>query len=205
MTKKTKFKSLIEGIESSNKKFERASQANKIVMIAKDVISLLAIKKLCVKHGSYLLLKTKPEDVGHQVSDILKMPSLPTCEVCAIGGVMFAATLRLNDVKLDHSKHIVYYNSPFKNTATLMSKRASSIFTDELLEHMEFAFEDGYYGYGKRPKGEARFKSIYLNLIKNKGKKFTAYANYNVEVYNSYDNELLVNKYKKSSIIHKVK
>ena len=159
-------------------------------MVCKDVISMLDLKRLRAVHGEYVNINggddgaLLPAAVGEacQLSDLLKLPNLPACNVCAIGAGMVVATLRLNKVKvgkgdlrwgLDASYD---YSSGPGNGGGLgggMSSRARDVFPARLLELMEDAFESGSFHYGRLKVGENRLRAIYQNLINNKGKKLT--------------------------------
>lgn len=194
-----KFVELVSSIEKSNRAFKKASPSKKIVMVARDVIALIKLERLEVKHGVYVIMsgidKFSPET---QVQDIIKMPTLPACQVCAIGGAMVAATLRLNQVQVgdivaEHTSSIgVFFNysSPdfqYDNAECGMSNRATDIFPHRLLREMEDAFERGYYGYDFFSYAKDRLIAIYQNLIDNEGKKFTEYREPNVD-YDDADN-----------------
>lgn len=189
MSKQNKkgLKLLVKQIENSNEKFAKATPAQKIVMVAKDVIKLLDTGRAKATHGIYFELpryemadftitKEIPKEIGigRQLSEVLKMPDLPACNVCAIGAGMLAATMRLNKVRvkdnLSYGLTETYNTSPGKDT---MSSRVQGVFGNDLLREMEDAFEEGQHGYHRIKGAEARIRNIYQNLIDNKGKCFT--------------------------------
>jgi hypothetical protein len=178
----TPFHKLVKRIEKSNDKFQAATKAQRIVMVSKDVLAMLELNRMKAHKGFYVKmpqLSALPEDTTCQLQDILKMPDLPTCEVCAIGAGMLASTLRLNQVEVstfdlrNGSKFFTYTPWSFSKD---MSQRAMDVFSRELLCEMEKAFEGGWYNY-RRLRVSSRLVAIYQNLIDNKGEKFTFYQN----------------------------
>lgn len=177
------FKALVTRIEKSNEKFAKATQDQRILMVAKDVLSLLDLERIKAQWGRYFSMDTSklPEKMTSkkcEVSKLLKMPELPACNVCAIGGAMMASTLRLNKVKVDASYCVEeVYNEGETGT---MSERAEDVFPAEMLKCMEDAFEGGDFGYARLVKVETRLRAIYQNLVDNKGKCFTHYRSQRV-------------------------
>ena len=180
--KKKKFVSFVRSIEKSNKEFGKASQAKKIVMVAKDVLTLLALGRVKVQSGTYVhadLTDFKSPELEHgQLSDLLKDADMPSCNVCAIGGAMVATTMRLNKVPIGTVVCWEGLEGFFEEgEEDTMSARAEEVFSGELLRLMEDAFEVGGYGYNALKSYKGRLQAIYKNLVKNKGKKFTHYRN----------------------------
>jgi hypothetical protein len=191
--KPANFESLVRRIERSNKRFESATATQKIVMVSQDVLDMLELERIKARHMIYVKIplcvsNIQPNLSGNvQISDVLKLPELPVCSVCAIGAGMVAATLRKNDVvapKSYASADFNYRNSPESNfEGEGMSLRAQEVFGKRLLRSMEQAFEDGEYNYHRTERGDSRMKAIYKNLIKNKGEKFTHYQANNFVIW----------------------
>lgn len=190
--KAAELKALVRNIKRTNKTFQKASIDKRIVMVSKDVLSLLDIRRMKAKHGTYVRLRGnamhKLKGDSYQMSDLLAMPNLPSCQVCAIGAGMVAATLRLNAVEVDAPKYGVctaydYGNKDEGELEKGMSDNARAAFPDELLRAMEQAFEGGSHGYYNVAHGEKRLRAIYQNLIDNKGKKFTAHDDPSYDVW----------------------
>jgi hypothetical protein len=183
---KTKFQQLVKSIEGSNKKFEKASKAAKIVMVAKDVLAMLAARRIRAISGLYISQGGVPEEsiVGlKDMSELLKLPVLPPCEVCAIGAAMFATTLRLDNVPItpdhfssNHSTSAFYATEASaasgSGLSAAMSQRARCVFPDYLLRCMEYVFEKRECGYTQKS-DSSRLVAIYKNLVENKGNSFT--------------------------------
>lgn len=184
-----KYALFVKRVEESNAKFEKANQFERIVMVSRDVLMMTSLGKLYPEHDVYTsgsipydmldpILREAREkhEYSFELSRLLKMPKLPACSVCAIGGAMIAATLRCNHVMVSTDMRQIYEsyeNFPRDNS---MSARAQDIFPSDLLRTMERAFEGGCYGYSRQGRGTRRFRAIYGNLVQNHGKKFTAYG-----------------------------
>lgn len=189
MNKQQEFQKLVKTIERSNDKFSQASRSQKILMVARDVLKMLELNRIQATKGSYVVIPALQQEGEEkkgscQLSDILKMPELPTCNVCAIGGAMVATTLRLNKVKVDCQKvfgrGFLYQDREDRSDKGLsfktdydMSIRTESVFPNILLRVMESAFEIGSFGY--ETETDSRLRNIYQNLVDNKGRKFTWY------------------------------
>jgi hypothetical protein len=191
-TKKKKvasFQKLVARIERSNASFKRAGQAKKIMMVAQDVLDLLKAKRLTAVTGYYMDLPQVRADGLKDISEVLKLPKLPACDVCAIGAAMVASTVRLNGVPIEiEDDGYVRSDAQYKahgaqdKFSASMSDRARSVFPDRLLRSMEEAFENCYYGY-EQPHNDTRLSAIYENIVKNKGKKFTTNDTDNITVW----------------------
>jgi hypothetical protein len=181
VAKPTKFQKLVTSIERTNRSFKKAGQAKRIVMVATDVLAMLSLKRLRPITGRYVILPAGSHRGLKDVSEFLKLPRLPACEVCAIGAAMVASTIRLDHVPITFTAGEVpemEIDASFHSASTArrlsgnMSARALDVFPRDLLAFMEAAFEHRDFGYNIES-DTARLRSIYKNLIKNKGKKFT--------------------------------
>jgi len=179
-----RFAALCKRIEASNDAFKVASPAERVLAVARDVLSMLDAGRLRATHGLYVSGKLPGgvdgyEQRGKDLSEILRLPKLPPCRVCAIGAAMVACTLRLDEVKFGEvadsfgptfGESYVFYRDD------RMTGNAREVFSADLLAAMEHAFESGSYGYKSVRMGEARMRAIYDNLVKNRGRKFTTHA-----------------------------
>jgi hypothetical protein len=192
--KKAQFKNLVKRIQRSNKKFESATSAQKIVMVAQDVLALLTLQRIEAEHGTYVRVpqveKVKVNEDGNcSMQDVFKMPDLPACHVCAIGSAQVAAVLRLNKVEAPADevrlgKWYSYNSNHLNDSDDQISERTQEVFPDSLLREMETAFENGSYDYGKIKTPKLRLRAIYQNLIDNKG-CFTYYKDSQAIIHNS--------------------
>ena len=186
-----RFLHLCKSIDKSNKAFERADRFDKIVLVARDVLALLDMRKINACHGTYVQidLPKASSELPKKLDDLLKLPNLPSCDVCAIGAAMVASTLRLDHVRTpkDNTEYGINagYADPgdkYDATDDEMSRQARKAFTHVLLKEMEQAFECGAYGYGSLDRGEARLRAIYQNLIDNNG-RFTRHDDKTLQVW----------------------
>ncbi len=192
-TKDTKkFRNLVDRINRTNDKFEEADADKKRLMVAKDVLRLLDAKAVAAIHNIYVELDQVPDKFtgrgGFQVSDLFKSIKTPTCNVCAIGGAMVAATMRLNDVSTWCNS--VLEDSFDEHEEGGMSARAVEVFGKDLLRRMETAFERGSFGYHRLKSANGRLRAIYQNLVDNRGARFTNYRGVSElwpEVCNRYE------------------
>jgi hypothetical protein len=192
--KKAQFKNLVKRIQRSNKKFESATPAQKIVMVAQDVLALLDLNRIKATHGTYVQLpkgveKVKAKEDGTcSMQDVFKMSELPACDVCGIGAALLSCTLRLNQVEVDQAyvragTYFGYNSADCGDKDDQISARAREVFPHRLLREMEQAFENGSFDYYQVKTPKARLRAIYQNLIDNKG-CFTCYKSQDI-IYNS--------------------
>lgn len=120
-TKVATFAAMVRRIKRDNTKFEAASAQEKRVMVAKDVLALIKIKKIQPTSGVYCEFKQPvfPADLGikaHVEEDDTTATSLrkaisktdfgevvkaaPSCTVCGIGAVFLATVLRKDQLPL---------------------------------------------------------------------------------------------------------
>jgi len=184
---KTAFQNLKRRVQRSNAKFQAATQDQKILMVAQDVLTLLSASRIKAGTGDYVRMNTtqlnlqKLQHEGQvEVADILKLPDLQACKVCAIGAGMLATTLRLDQAKVKFDpdnpycrEYFGYLPHPSTDAEGMMSSNAISVFGKSLLRRMEEAFEYHDYGYDRYLLPRSRMKAIYKNLIDNQGKRFT--------------------------------
>jgi hypothetical protein len=191
------FAGLVKRIEMSNVAFKKADRATRILMVSRDVLQLLSLGRLNPERGRYFSVDVSRREVadvarkaGAGLQEVLRLPELPACTVCAIGSAMLATTLRLNkvrcksmdvDVEFGGATLSTTFVSPeerrYNESAYPMSGTTMRVFPEALLRRMEEAFERGYYGYCNCGSVRLRLKAIYENLVKNKGKKFTDATN----------------------------
>jgi hypothetical protein len=95
-------------IRRRNKVFTAASPAQKRVLIAKDVIKQIKAKRFIAAQGSWLWLGDKygnniagpfvgEAEPSTQIQAMFLSGAAPTCECCALGGIMMACTLYNNN------------------------------------------------------------------------------------------------------------
>lgn len=195
------------------KAFKSATQAGKRVLIAQDVLDQLKLRKLRATSGafvdSYILTKMFEQSQGYEditsiglsqhgqkmkklanesIQELLISNKIPSCKVCALGGLMVSCTLfnnqeKISDFETDFANmgSKLWHGKRFKNGL-------SRVFSPSQLNMIEAAFERGY-GYfdscltilseevfttcaafgRKYPSDSKRLVAIMKNIIANKG------------------------------------
>ncbi len=173
-------------IKDRERRFKKASPASKRVMIAKDVLSDIATRKLVARSGSWVNMAIfGPSDKELQEILITKNE----CQVCALGAVFVCAAKRADDITVGEAYGL---NHGATVGWAVLDNYLSRFFERDQLILIEQAFEGGggyfgEYGYGRRQgngvKGrdratefcgvnssyEDRIVAIMRNIIKNKG------------------------------------
>lgn len=177
-------------IAKREKKFKAASPAQKRVLVAKDVIKLIKLRKVQPSTGDFLsewspvgyedLARNHPRDLR----ELILEGKLETCTVCALGGLMVGCTLYNDKVK--------YHEWGFTKIGDWiaddkpMPNGLNEIFSREQLILIEQAFErgDGYFKADKENlegtaaavrfgirhgDPDSRLLAIMRNIVKNKG------------------------------------
>lgn len=123
---------LIKNIEVSNEVFNKATKAEKRIMIAKDCIARIEAELLFPNRGS--LIKSEAMNVNKETLNSVE------CQVCAKGGLFASYVGRVNN--FDKRTSIVCgWNSPKDD----FHIKLSEIFTYKQLSLIEFAFEGRKY------------------------------------------------------------
>jgi hypothetical protein len=131
----------LEKLITLNDKFEKATPAQKRVMIAKDVILQIRAKKFIAESGTYFHLN---KDAGNEPVELRNIicEEQTTCNVCAIGGAFASAVRITNNFKM--KGHGAYFEDIYK--------KSEPIFGGKNLTLMETAFEQGVVGYYAKAK-----------------------------------------------------
>lgn len=134
-------------IESRNKRFAEANDAQKRVMIAKDALAQINEGRFIPKTGSYCRISStavkKSLKVG--VKDLREAylgNNINNCKVCGIGALMVASILFNNNVAVDSYIHYTSqgWGSPNDNNNEA-SNGIRKYFSHEQLRLIEHAFE----------------------------------------------------------------
>jgi hypothetical protein len=143
------------------------------VAIAKDVLKQMKLKKIKPSHGVYLdLTGSVPISGDEQVCDVLANKH---CEVCALGGMMVAAVMKADDLKV--SQLYLQSENLYAIGGNDCSSYLSRFFTHDQLKQIEAAFErwtecDGQDVKPFAPEARGAVKRMTLvmkNIIKNNG------------------------------------
>lgn len=123
---------LINDIEASNDVFNKATKAEKRVMIAKDCIARINAELLVPNRGS--LIKSEAMNVNKEMLNSVE------CQVCAKGGLFASYVGRVNNFD-ERTSIVCGWNSPKDGLHTKLSE----IFTYKQLSLIECAFEGRKY------------------------------------------------------------
>lgn len=171
-------------LATSNKKFDKASDANKRVLIAKDVLKWLSIGKIQAEPGTYIGLPyaDASRDGYKKVSSDERVNG-DECRACALGAVFACAVERAGGIR-------DFWEQP----SVVMRQKLGAYFTLWQLQLIETAFEASHgfavipYGlseeeedahYVARDKAvefgrairdpQERMRAIMENIVANKG------------------------------------
>jgi hypothetical protein len=177
-------KQIATQIKRNNAKFKKATDAQKRVLIAKDVLARVASRQYRVQAGQWIALGTWFDRRREPAQNLLLEGE--TCAGCALGGLMMSCTVFNNKMVTDNFQH---YDIGRK----VKSKRPipnglNTFFSNEQLRLIETAFEKGLgfdgwgrafnnsaqaeaaVAFGSRFRGErTRLLAIMRNIVKNKG------------------------------------
>lgn len=179
-------------IEESNQAFEKASKAEKRVMIAQDCIERIKMSQLSALQGYVVtdgiynaenneILDLSIKDV---LSSIIQFEGVSICNTCAKGGLFMSYVGRVNDFIFCDVENNTGHNS-------LAMKKLREIFSEKQLILIEAAFEgsqivnrlssgENYYlspsqkekvedFWNKHESDNNRLIAICENIITNKG------------------------------------
>ena len=96
-------KQLDEKIKKRNDVFKKATTSQKRVLIAKDVIDQILAKRFNPKRGFWVRFRNerKLEDVVESsLQEKFLDNTIPSCDCCALGGLMMSCTLYNNNEKV---------------------------------------------------------------------------------------------------------
>lgn len=137
-------------IERGNAKFQAASEAEKRVRLAKDVLALLDAGYLQASHGTYGVLSEeqarpgdRPATSSTSIRDLLERQRT-TCKVCALGALLLTKLLKKNI-------H-VHYSIRMEDELDGLY----DVFTEEWTDEIERCFELWNYTGSDAPRGSKR-------------------------------------------------
>jgi hypothetical protein len=179
-------KRLAKKIELENEKFEKATKAEKRVIVAQDCIERINIQQIIPESGCFLdfdsINEMKTETTDKSFQKILNSSTInTTCQACAKGGLFMSFVGRVNKINindiecgndLDDKEH----------------KKLLQLFSQTQLALIEAAFEGAQYinaeiskytdssnkwsfskYIDKYPNDKKRLIAICENIIENKG------------------------------------
>lgn len=130
----------VKEIQKNNENFEKASPSEKRVLIAKDVIRGLKSKRLVSMQGVWLCVENDGElfdpDETDKKTELKKvLDKIPSCNVCALGGIFVSAVRRFN--KLKCSKDLA--NPDYARMLPYLKR----FFSEKQIRLIECAYEQG--------------------------------------------------------------
>lgn len=168
-------------IERRNRIFKKASEAEKRVLIAKDVLDQLKSGRIKATRWYFFYLGDEENDQhdGKSLQRTFIENSIPACHCCGVGALMVSCTLfnnkqKIGDIELGGDLGIAIKNEvPIPNGL-------NAFFETDQLSLVEQAFEcgDGEFGYdsgravyfGKQYlNSTVRLRAIMQNIIQNNG------------------------------------
>ncbi len=129
MNKQERIK-LFKGIRKTNAKFDKATKAEKRVMIAKDILKYCNSKVIVASHGKYVNFNDRALDLGASAQG--ELHKIPKCSVCALGSMAYAHVVRKNKCDVGEFNSLNQYRS---------KRMISDLFSDKQLALIECAFE----------------------------------------------------------------
>ena len=179
---------LAKELEESNDKFDKATLAEKRVIIAQDAKKYIKQQLIIPANGITFDLRHYSEE-----SHKLRPPELREyalndyvnhCNACAKGGMFFSYIMRVND----WSRHNSVSNAPDANSM----QKLNEIFSIAQLEAMEFFFEyKDYHGWYLEEGEEARLLYAYRRKVQERWDRLSS-ATIEKEYKNNYSNYLMV-------------
>jgi hypothetical protein len=148
-----KARKVVAEIRRRNKVFTAASPAQKRVLIAKDVIKQIKAKRFIAARGSWLRLYDKYDnniagmfgqilEPDTQIQAMFLSGAAPTCECCALGGIMMACTLYNNNQTVEDLTSDSNIGRNIRR-GTAFSNGLHRFFSRQQLALIECAFEAG--------------------------------------------------------------
>lgn len=188
------FQKLVALVKRRNKAFKKLTRAQQRVRIAKDVLEQIKLRKLKPAHMTYLratgarslpAIKREATDLG------AVLEALPSCQVCALGGLFACAVKRADNLTAEASGAVYSYGPPTAEGCNKVDRvRApqrkvyeyvEQFFAPEQRARIETWFEadDAFTGYyfeapffpfaWKQLSARRRMEEIMRNIVANKG------------------------------------
>ncbi len=147
-------------IKTRNKIFRAATKAEKRVLIAKDVLTMLSNKKIIAERGNFTnIIGEDNESGGTSFQNLLLGKNEVQCQCCALGGLMTSCVGYVNDMTLDET----FYGLGWSKGESKAAIKLKKFFSIEQLQLIEIAFE----------KGEGYYSCYYPDEIEKKAANFT--------------------------------
>lgn len=160
-SKKLDIKRINDATRKRNKRFQAKDRMAQRVMIAKDALLMLDMKKLMARRGTYLLgdLSWREQDQLNDQSCAVQLAATEHCKVCGLGAV-FAGAVRRGAVDCDNEFNL------FRQSDSAMRYKLKPYFTNDELWTLENYFESGY-----TDSDDTRLRKVLNTIIDSKGAK----------------------------------
>lgn len=160
-SKKLGIKRINDATRKRNKRFQAKDRMTQRVMIAKDALLMLDMKKLQAKRGVYLFsdLRWPERDQLRGQSCAVQLAATEQCQVCGLGAV-FAGAVRRGAIDCPDEFSL------FNQSDHDMRDMLKPYFTIDELWSLENYFESGYTG-----SDDARLRAVLNTIIDSKGVK----------------------------------
>ena len=194
-TKLISHSKLKELITKRNKAFEGKTDAEKRVLVAKDVLAQIKQNKFHPSTGSYLGFSNLNSDTTNLREAFLTGNILESgtnaaeCSCCALGAMMMSCTLFNNNIDLEKDKLQIFKMGEAIRGGSVFGNGLTTIFSEKQLAMIEIAFErgGGSFAYFNAPEvtysmhlkcrdfgcrfdnPKSRLRAIMNNIVKNKG------------------------------------
>lgn len=153
-------------IARDNERLSTASDKEKRLMIARDILAQLAIRRLVATHGSYVIDSMSGIDVNDpKAPEMLHDVVLQSeeCWVCALGAAYVVAVERFNGVSLEDHKDL----------GTKYDVLCRNGFDRASLDAIEATFEgwgwDAFFAEDLEYAPQARMRLVWENVVANDG------------------------------------
>lgn len=175
-------------IAKRNAAFQKATNAQKRVIIAKEVILQLNARRFSARCGTFCLIPdNEMESQSGSIQQLFNENKISSCFVCALGGLMMATTILNNNEDMTDFQHDFCDLGQTLAAGESPKNGLRKFFSMPQLKLIERAFEGKGFGYfsiqnkkaenfGKKTESEDRHNdaskrmlAIMKNIIRNKG------------------------------------
>lgn len=170
--KKTKKTLALAAMKRAAARFKKLTKAEKRVVIARDVIAQLDLKRLKARHNTYVDLVGSPAEIQSDSVQVCDLTVGRKCEVCALGAMFVTAVERADRLTVADTSHGWGYGELEGIGGEDCYHYLSRFFSHGQLALIENAFEgfneNAFAAVARSP--SARMRLVMQNIIDNGGK-----------------------------------